>query len=144
MEPTDSATGTAPTDIKSIAISADDLVAAVEANTDGSDTVLRVTPPYSGRMRARLHVVQPDDTDDETVHIDPDSLLTDDAPTYPTPDDTADELRADDEEPYSVERHRTYHEQRLAEWRASLPEHVVETTTLTAEDHTVTVVLLGP
>lgn len=144
MESTDSATDTAPTDIKSIAISADDLVAAVEANADEATTVLRVTPPYSGRMRARLHVVQPDADDDETVHIDPTSLLTDDAPTYPTPDETADELRADEDETYSVERHRTYHEQRLATWRESLPDHVVESTALTADDHTVTVVLLGP
>lgn len=135
---------TTPTDIKSLAISADDLVAAVEANADGSDTVLRVTPPYSGRMRARLHVVQSEGSDTDTVHLDPAALLTDDAPSYPTPDDTADELRADDDETYSVERHRTYHEQRLAEWRASLPDHVVETTTITSTGHTVTVSLLGP
>ena len=135
---------TDPTDIKSIAISTTDLVSAVEATADGSETVLRVTPPFSGRMRARLHVVQPDDADDTTIHIEPDSLLTADAPPYPTPDDTADELRAADDETYSVDRHRTYHEQRLAEWRESLPGHVVDSTTLTETDHDVTVSLLGP
>lgn len=135
---------TDPTDIKSIAISATDLVAAIEATADGSETVLRVTPPFSGRMRARLHVVQSDDSDDETLHIDPASLLTADAPAYPTPDDTADELRAADDETYSVERHRSYHEQRLAEWRDSLPDHVVDSTTLRDTGHEVTVSLLGP
>ena len=143
MGPTDSAMDTDPTAIRSLAISATDLVSAVEATADGTETVLRVTPPFSGRMRARLHVVQPDD-DDETVHIEPDSLLTGDAPPYPTPDDTADELRAADEESYSVERHRTYHEQRLAEWRESLPEYVVDSTTLGETEHDVTVSLLGP
>jgi hypothetical protein len=135
---------TDPTDIKSIAVSATDLIAAIEATADGSQTVLRVTPPFSGRMRARLHVVQSDDTDDETIHIDPVSLLAADAPPYPTPDDTADELRAEDDETYSVERHRSYHEQRLAEWRASVPDHVVDSTTLTDTTHEVTVSLLGP
>ncbi|KAA9398411.1 hypothetical protein Har1130_04250 [Haloarcula sp. CBA1130] len=134
---------TDPTDIKSLAISVTDLVAAIEATADGSETVLRVTPPFSGRMRARLHVVQPDD-DDDTIHIDPDSLLATDAPSYPTPDDTADELRADDDEAYSVERHRTYHEQRLAEWRESLPDYVVDSTALIDTEHDVTVSLLGP
>jgi len=143
MGPTDSAMDTDPTDIKSIAISATDLVAAIEATADESETVLRVTPPFSGRMRARLHVIQADD-DDDTVHIEPDSLLTTDAPSYPTPDDTADELRAADDETYSVERHRTYHEQRLAEWRESLPDHVVDSTTLSDTAHDVTVSLLGP
>ncbi|AHB66512.1 hypothetical protein HISP_11080 [Haloarcula hispanica N601] len=143
MGHTDSAMETDPTDIKSIAISATDLVAAIEATADESETVLRVTPPFSGRMRARLHVVQADD-DDDTVHIEPDSLLTTDAPSYPTPDDTADELRAADDETYSVERHRTYHEQRLAEWRESLPDHVVDSTTLSDTAHDVTVSLLGP
>jgi hypothetical protein len=94
-------------------------------------------------MRARLHVVQSDE-DDETIHIDPDSLLTAAAPPYPTPDDTADELRAADDETYSVERHRTFHEQRLAEWRASLPDYVVDNTTLNDTGHDVTVSLLGP
>jgi len=135
---------TDPTDIKSIAISATDLIAAIEATADGSQTVLRVTPPFSGRMRARLHVVQSRDTDDETIHIDPNSLLTADAPSYPTPDDTADELRGADDETYSVERHRSYHEQRLEEWRESLPDHVVDSTTLTDTTHEVTISLLGP
>ncbi|WP_336337096.1 hypothetical protein [Haloarcula brevis] len=143
MNPTDSATDTDPTDIRAVAISATDLVAAIEATADGSETVLRITPPFSGRMRARLHVVQPDE-DDETVHLAPDALLTADAPPYPTPDDTADELRAADDETYSVERHRTYHEQRLAEWRASLPDYVVDNTTVGDTGHDVTVSLLGP
>lgn len=131
--------------LRSVAVSAQDLVAAVEANESGDAwTVLRVTPPFSGRMRARLHVVQADDEDDETLHVAPARLVTDAAPPYPTPDDTADELRADDEATYSVERHRTYHERRVDEWRAEILDHVVETVTVPAVDHELTVSLLGP
>lgn len=133
-----------PTTLRSLAISARDIVAAAEATADGSDAVLRVTPPFSGRMRARLHVVQSGDAADDTIHLAPSTLLTDDAPAYPTPDDTADELREDDTESYSVERHRTYHEQRVEAWRESLPSYVVDSVTPPAVGHEVTVSLLGP
>lgn len=133
-----------PTKLRSLAISADDLVAAVEATKEGTETVLRVTPPYSGRMRARLHVVQPDDPADETLHLRPSSLLTADAPPYPTADETADELRAADDETYTVERHRERHERRVAEWRESLPQYVADSVTPETVGHEVSVSLLGP
>ncbi|MBX0325731.1 hypothetical protein EGH21_22195 [Halomicroarcula sp. F13] len=134
-----------PSVVRSLAVSAEDLVAALEANTrDGPETVLRATPPYSGRMRARLHVVQADGGDDETLHVAPERLVADTAPPYPTPDDTADELRAGEETTYSVERHRTYHERRVDEWRAEILDHVVETVTVAAVDHELTGSLLGP
>lgn len=133
-----------PSAIRSLAISTGDLVAAVEATTrERTDVVLRVTPPFSGRMRARIHVVQQGSTDDETVHISPLALLDADAPPFPTPDETADELRETDDEAYSVERHRTYHEQRVTEWRASLPDHVVDRTAVPAVGHEVSISLLG-
>ncbi|MFB6222887.1 MAG: hypothetical protein ABEH86_04340 [Haloarcula sp.] len=135
---------TGPTNIKSIAVSVDDLIAAVEATANGSDTVLRVTPPFSGRMRARLHVVQPQASDDETIHIEPSSLLDADAPAYPTPDGTADELRAAEDETYSVERHRSYHERQIAAWRDAIPAHVADSVALEAVGHDVSVSLLGP
>jgi hypothetical protein len=45
-----------PTVVHTVAVTVDDVVAAFEANRQtGAETVLRVTPPFSGRMRARLH-----------------------------------------------------------------------------------------
>lgn len=133
-----------PAGLKSVAVTAEDLLAAVEANAGGDTrTVLRVTPPYSGRMRARLHVVQ-DDADDDTMHIPPAAFLDESAPSYPTADATADELREDGDATYSVERHREYHERRLGEWRDRLLDHVAETVHVGGADHEVTVSLLGP
>ncbi|MBX0294823.1 hypothetical protein [Haloarcula nitratireducens] len=135
---------TDPSAIRSLAVSAEDLLAAAEASArDGPNAVLRVTPPYSGRMRARLHVVQ-GDADDETLHVPPASFLREDAPPYPTPDQTADELRDRDDETYGVARHREYHERRVAEWRETLPDYVVETVTIPADGHEVRISLLGP
>lgn len=136
---------TDPSVVRSLAISADDLVAAVEASArDAQTVVLRATPPYSGRMRARIHVVQPDEADDETLHVDPSDVLRESAPLFPTPDLTEDELRTSESESYSVERHRTYHEQRVSEWRESLPEYVVERVELPAVGREVRIGLLGP
>ena len=133
-----------PSVIRSVAVSAEDLLAALEADARGdSDTVLRVTPPFSGRMRARLHVVQGESAA-ETLHIPPRSLVEETAPSYPTPDETADELRVDDDEQYSVERHRDYHEQRVAEWRETLLDCVVSSVILAGVDHEVAVSVLGP
>lgn len=135
---------TDPSGIKSVAISAEDLLAAIEANATGdAQAVLRVTPPYSGRMRARLHVVQGDD-DDDTLHIPPRALLEPSAPAYPTPEETADELREREDATYTVDRHREYHERRVDEWRDRLLDHVAGTVTLPALDGDVTISLLGP
>jgi hypothetical protein len=134
---------TDPSVLRSLAISAEDLLAAMEAEARGGPpTVLRVTPPYSGRMRARLHVVQTAD-DGETVHIPPESLLDDDAPAYPTPDGTADELRSRADTEYSVDRHRDYHEQQVETWRAALLDHVVESVELPDVEGEITISLLG-
>jgi len=135
---------TDPSAIRSLAISAEDLLAAIEADARGDTrTVLRVTPPFSGRMRARLHVVQ-GEAEPETVHIPPDTFLEATAPAYPTPDKTADELRAAETEQYSVERHREYHEQRVGEWRTELLDCVVSSTTPAEVGHEVSVSVLGP
>lgn len=130
--------------LRSLAISTEDLLAAMEADARGGpETVLRVTPPFSGRMRARLHVVQATD-DEEPVHIPPRTLFDDDAPAYPTPDETADELRSREDLEYSVDHHREYHEQQVDAWRAALVDHVVESITLPDVDGEIDVSLLGP
>lgn len=135
---------TDPSVIRSLAIHAEDLVTAAETTARGEQTaVLRVTPPYSGRMRARLHVVQAGETT-ETLTLDPWQLLDDDAPPLPTPDETEDDLRTDPDETYSVERHRRYHESCVAAWRDSVLDHVRDSVPLPGTDTTVSVSILGP
>jgi hypothetical protein len=133
-----------PTAIKSIAITAEDLVAALEArHRSDRETVLRITPPFSGRMRARLHEPGYDD-DSGPIHVEPERLVTS-VPDYPTPADTEDRLRADPDETYSRDRHREFHESVVADWRATVRENVRESVVLPtpAGDHEVTVSLLG-
>lgn len=136
-----------PTVIRSIAVQAEDLVAALESGRrSGRDAVLRVTPPFSGRMRARLHAGETDvDIDPAPVHVDPDTLVGDDLPPYPDPADTEDELRADPAVEYTRDRHHERHADAVEEWRASVPDHAVDTVELETETgrHTVDVTLLG-
>jgi hypothetical protein len=134
-----------PTDIRSIAVSGEDIVAAVETNrTSDRTAVLRVTPPYSGRMRARLHVRQRG-ADGDGVHIDPDTLLTAEAPAYPRPSETEDSLRRDPETEYTVERHRQRHEQAVEDWRSTITAAVCDRVTLETPSgaHDVDVYVLG-
>jgi hypothetical protein len=136
-----------PTDIRSLAVSAEDVVAAVETNrTSDREAVLRVTPPFSGRMRARLHVQVGDgDVDEGVLRIDPETLLTPDAPAYPRPAETEDDIRTDPDVEYSVERHRTRHEAAVEQWRNSLPKSIRDEMTLDTDDgpHDVDVYVLG-
>lgn len=134
---------TDPEVIRSVAISAHDLVTAVEANASGPDNaVLRITPPFSGRMRARLHVIQ-SETDDQSIHIRPETVLDASAPQYPTPDRTADELRDASDRTYSVETHKEYHEDRLDQWRERLNTHGVESISVPDIGHEIGVSILG-
>lgn len=134
--------------IRSIAVHTEDVVAALHANrTSGSRTVLRVTPPFSGRMRARLHVERADeytDSDPEPIHIDP-ARLVDDAPSAPTPDETEERLRADPETEYTVEAHHERHRAAVAAWREALADSLVESVTLDGQHgpHRVAVAALG-
>jgi len=137
-----------PTVIRAIAITAEDVASALAAtHRSGKDAVLRITPPFSGRMRARLHVEGSADYEGSPrpIHLPADTLVTDAAPSYPTPADTEDRLRADPEETYSRERHHEYHQAAVATWRESVGNHVVDTVTLPtpAGQHEVTVSLLG-
>lgn len=141
------ATSTDYRDVSSLVVHADDVATALEANrTDGPQTVLRVTPPFSGRMRARLHVEQAaeyTDTDLEPFHVDPADLVEDHP--YPTPDETEERLRADPDVEYSVERHHARHTEAVETWRDALAEHVVDAVELDGRHgpHRVTVAVLG-
>jgi hypothetical protein len=134
-----------PTAVRRIVVHIDDVATALEANARRDEgAVLRVTPPFSGRMRARLHIAgkEADYDDPEPIHVDPVSLVPD-APPFPDPDDTADDLRAAGE--YSVERHRDEHAAAVAAWRESVHESVVDRATVEtpAGPHEVEVATLG-
>jgi hypothetical protein len=57
---------------------------------------------------------------------------------------TEDELREATDDAYSVERHRTYHEERVREWREAVPTHVVDAVVVPAVGHEVSISILGP
>ncbi|MEF8843124.1 MAG: hypothetical protein V5A62_16115 [Haloarculaceae archaeon] len=138
-----------PTVIRVLAVHADDVVSALEANASRDvRAVLRVTPPFNGRMRARLHLAGAEGgygTDPEPLHVDPERLVGDDAPAYPTPDRTEDELRSDPEKAYTPEAHRDYHACRVERWRERVREHLLEHATVEAPagPHEVRVATLG-
>jgi hypothetical protein len=132
--------------IRSIAVHIEDIVTALEANQRGeSRAVLRVTPPFSGRMRARLHVERDGEYDDdpEPIHIGPSRLVAD-APDYPTPDVTEERLRASETD-YTVERHHERHTAAVAEWRETVADTIAESVVLdgTHGSHRVAVAALG-
>ena len=145
-----------PRRIGSLAVTESDVVDALEAAARGGRAiVLRVTPPFSGRMRARLHdagAVDPDgdpeappgDADGAVpVRIPPDRFVAD-PPPYPTVDDTEDELRAS-ETPYTRERHRKRHREAVEAWRETVRDRLVVEITLATdpEPTTVSVAYLG-
>jgi hypothetical protein len=132
--------------IRSIVVHAEDVVTALEANRRGdSRTVLRVTPPFSGRMRARIHVERDGeyDGDPAPIHIQPSRLVAD-APDYPTPDTTEERLRASETD-YTVERHHERHTAAVADWRESVADAIAESVVLDGAHgpHRVAVAALG-
>ncbi|WP_049936305.1 hypothetical protein [Haloplanus natans] len=131
-----------PTAIRAIAVTVDDVVTALEATRrSGRRTVLRITPPFSGRMRARLHRPTGDEATD-AVHVDPADLVSN-PPPYPDPDETADRLRAADE--YTTDRHHERHAAAVEEWRAAVRRGIVDAVALPTADgpHRVAVKRLG-
>ena len=105
--------------IRSIAVTVDDVVTALEANASADrGAVLRVTPPFSGRMRARLHVADADggyEGETEPIHLDPAALVAD-VPSYPTADGTVEDHAGDADR----EAQRQRHTERVAEWRETV------------------------
>ncbi|MGM0592049.1 MAG: hypothetical protein ACQETI_10565 [Halobacteriota archaeon] len=136
-----------PRDIRSIAVTTDDVVAALEANRRSARrTVLRVTPPFAGRMRARIHREGGEGAYDgpaAPIHVDPESLVDSSAPEYPEPDDSEDELRRAGT--FTAERHRERHVAAVEEWRTEVRAHLVAETRIETPDgpHRVGVKTLG-
>jgi hypothetical protein len=137
---------TDPRRIRVVAVHTDDVLTALEARERGRrSAVLRVTPPFSGRIRARIHVEGGEgdyDASGQPLHLDPGSFV-DEVPPFPTVDETEDRLRATDS--YTVERHREAHEAAVAEWRRALRDHRREELTVEtpAGHHRVRVAYLG-
>ena len=114
-----------PNAIHSVAVTVEDVVAALEANRSADrGAVLRITPPFAGRMRARLHVDGGEgryDGESQPIHIDPERLV-DEPPAYPTADDTAEPTQDD------PETHRRRHTDRVDEWRETVREQISDKT----------------
>jgi hypothetical protein len=130
-----------------LAVTVGDVVSAIEANERrDAGAVLRVTPPFSGRMRARLHLqgTEHEYGDPAPLHIPPERFV-EAVPAFPSPDATEDELRADTDVAYSPERHRERHRNAVEAWRRRLREAVLERTTIVtpAGEHEVRIARLG-
>ncbi|MFC6754401.1 hypothetical protein [Halorubrum tibetense] len=141
-----------PARIRSVAVHREDVANALEASLRSDRVVvLRVTPPFSGRMRARLHSVDADpetgSTDGATrpagptgpIHLDPRALV-EEYPPYPEVDETTAEGPGDD-----VEARRERHGERVEAWRETVRDAVGGTVSVPVADgtHEVAVVALG-
>jgi len=122
--------------IRSIAVHRDDVASALEATLRSDrEVVLRVTPPFSGRMRARLHAVdagapdqsggeeatsgEGDGNDPAPIHVDPRELVAE-VPPYPEVDETAAAHPDAD-----VETRRELHAEAVEAWRERARDSVV-------------------
>jgi hypothetical protein len=130
-----------------MAVHVDDVATALETNLRSPErTLLRLTPPFAPRMRARLHRPvdgEYDDRDDaRPVHVDPTALVSA-VPPYPEPDETAEHL--DDGEAYSSEAHRRRHQRAVDEWRSEIADRFVDEVVLDTPNgpHRVAVKRLG-
>ena len=151
-----------PHAIWSVAVTAEDVVTAYEARQRSPRRpVLRVTPPFSGRMRARLHDPGSADSDSSALdsrsetavhpetgalHVPPERFVAEDEiPPYPTPDETEDALRADPDVAFSKETHRERHVEAVEAWRKAVVDAVVERAELRLPDggHRIEVKTLG-
>lgn len=137
---------TGPERIRSIAVHRDDVANALEATLRSDrEVVLRATPPFSGRMRARLHALDAggDGTDagdgGGPIHVDPRDLV-DDAPPYPEPDETAAEYPDAD-----LDDRRDRHAAAVEAWRERVRERIGSSVEIAVdgESRAVDVVALG-
>ena len=128
-----------PAVIEYLVVTDEDVVTALEATLGtGRETVLRVTPPFSGRMRARLHVAGTAGSYDgpDPILVDP-RVLVDPLPEYPTAADTAAEL--DSPAAVNTEHHQETHAERLAEWRDTVRGSIADEATIETADGAITV-----
>ncbi|MFP8957279.1 hypothetical protein ACLI4Y_11155 [Natrialbaceae archaeon A-CW3] len=134
------------TTIRSIAVTAEDVVDAFGYTRENpGEAVLRVTPPFHGRMRARLHVFQVDDSPETgAIHLEPARLLDDEAvDVYPTLESVAATMgESVDPDPETV---RKRHAVALEAWRRQAQTAIVGAIDIDTEvgSHRVSVSVLG-
>ena len=143
----DGGSETDPTAIRSLAISPEDAADAYAYGRENpGEAVLRVTPPFHGRMRARLHVYRVDDTHmTGAVHVAPEDVIADDVvAAYPDLEDER-EAELDDLEAAAAERIRKRRAEAVDEWQERAAEAIVDSVTLETDDgpHRVDVKRLG-
>lgn len=129
-----------PTDIRSLAVSSDD---AVDAFCYGQENpgaaVLRVTPPFHGRMRARLHVYHVDDAPlTGAIHLDPaavlESAVVEEYPSLETTLEGVDGGERDDpgevQSPANADAVRERHAAAVDRWRERALSALVDSVTI--------------
>ena len=128
--------------IRSIAVHREDVATALEATlrTD-RHVVLRITPPFYGRMRARIHEVGGEDPTAAagSIHVDPRDLV-DDVPPYPEVDETAQRYPDAD-----LATRREHHFEAVEEWRVAVRGAVVDRVVIDRDGtaHEIRVAVLG-
>ncbi|WP_126661800.1 hypothetical protein [Haloterrigena salifodinae] len=132
-----------PTTVRSLALSAEDAANAYAYTRENpGEAVLRVTPPFHGRMRARIHVYRRDDTElTGAVHVPPEDVIEDDVVAdYP---DLEGEL--EDADPSETERIRKRHAEAVEDWQARAEAAIVDAVELETDagPHRVDVKRLG-
>jgi hypothetical protein len=130
-----------PRTVDVLVVHADDVVAALAATAQGRETVLRVTPPFRRRQRARIHVpgeMQPqhaappegnppgETPPDQGTDVDPllvpaEAFVEEESPSFPRAPETEPTPAGSPE--YDVEEHFERHEDAVADWRERIPEH---------------------
>lgn len=132
-----------PTAIQSIALSAEDVANAYAYTRENPGAaVLRVTPPFHGRMRARIHVYRRDDTElTGAVHVPPEDVTADDVVAdYPDL-----EARLEDASSDETDEIRKRHADAVEEWQARVGEAIVDAVAIDTDagPHRVDVKRLG-
>ncbi|WIV68045.1 hypothetical protein [Natrialbaceae archaeon AArc-T1-2] len=114
--------------IRSLAISAADVVDAfVYTRENPGTSVLRVTPPFHGRMRARIHVSHGTDRATDAIHVSPADLLADAVVSeFPT----LAAIEGDLPDEASPERVREARADALEAWRDRATDAIVDETTI--------------
>ncbi|WP_254765085.1 hypothetical protein [Natrinema marinum] len=138
-----------PSAIRSVALSPDDAVDAYAYSQENpGEAVLRLTPPFHGRMRARIHVYRVDDTElTGAVHLAPADVIADDiVAAYPDLEsELADADASADANSSEAERLRERHADAVADWQDRARGAIVDAVPLETDDgpHRVEVKTLG-
>jgi hypothetical protein len=117
-----------PRAVDVLVVHAEDVVSALAATEQGRETVLRVTPPFRRRQRARIHVPGDadghpggsgdGDADAAPLHVPARAFVADDAPGFPRATET--EPAPAESSEYDVDEHFDRHATAVEEWRETI------------------------